>query len=226
MQRSGKLALLATTLALTVFSTYLPTAQADEIVVKATGVYKDIANANELSRLALAGLKSPYKENRWKAIATVEKEPDKYTPPVFYYMSKVLFDDGDKDKAAFWFYAGQLRGRYDANRCADQSARAAISVLNQNFGKPINQYMFAHIDQLQTLIPKVMKWDDATGHNYDCRWINLHGMGAMIGEDEEGRLTLPESQWGTILSDTRSDYLKGFNEAIAEFKKIEQPKKL
>ena len=193
---------------------------AEEIVIKATGTFKKISDNIAPSKAIMDALKSSSQSERDKAVKEIEAHPGNYIPPVFFLLSQVLFNEDKKDMAAFWFYFGQLRGRYDANRCADISARSGMGVLNQNFGPQINKYAFANLSFLEALIPKVMELDAAVPHNYDQRWINLHGMGAVLGEDEEGRISLPEKLWPQILADTRKDYLRGFNEAMAEMKKL------
>ena len=77
-------------------------------------------------------------DEKQNAIAQVKAAPERYAPLVFYAMSEALFQDGKKDDAAFWFYAGQLRARFDANRCLDVSARSAVGLLNQRYGMAIN----------------------------------------------------------------------------------------
>ena len=216
MARSKQL-LLAAALALA-----SPTATpADEKVVAPRGEYAgiDVRLANE----AIAALAGGDEGERSRAIRAVEAAPQKYAPPVFYVLSSVLFAAGRKDDAAFWFYAGQLRGRFDANRCADVSARQAIAVLNDQFGPPINLYMFKDAARLQALIPKVVEWDRETPHDYDHRWINLHGMTAMIesldapaGKPEP--LSLPRAQWDAIAEKTRTDYVEGLKQAVAMVK--------
>lgn len=221
---------IACALALCAFCGGLP-ATAEDIIVKPTGEYASIDTSD--TKNAMTRLQSHDKAERTAIIAAIKEHPDKFTPPVFYVMSNVIYNDAKedtaaKDEAAFWFYAGQLRGRYDANRCADTSARAAIGVLNTQFGGPINRYMFlqSNLSKLEALIPKVVQWDKDTPHNYDQRWINLHGMGAMMsgmGADSEGKqqkpvLSLPESEWNAIAEKTRDDYLKGFSEAMQQLK--------
>ncbi len=197
---------------------------ADEKVVAPRGKYAgiDVRLANE----TIAALMGEDEGARSRATHAVEAAPEKYAPPVFYVLSSVLFASGRKDDAAFWFYAGQLRGRFDANRCADVSARQAIAVLNDQFGPPINLYMFKDTDaaRLQALIPKVVDWDRKTPHEYDHRWINLHGMTAMIesldtpaGKPEP--LSLPRAQWDAIAEKTRTDYVEGLKQAVAMVKK-------
>jgi hypothetical protein len=190
---------------------------ADEHVVAPRGEYAriDVGLANE----TIAALTSGTESERSRAVQAVEAAPQKYAPPVFYVLSNTLFDQGRKDDGAFWFYAGQLRGRYDANRCADVSARQAIAVLNDRFGPNINLYTFKDIPKLQALIPKVVEWDRKTPHDYDHRWINLHGMNAMVEslDSPEGKpkpLSLPRAQWNAIAEKTRTDYLEGFRQAL------------
>ncbi len=200
-------------------------AVARDIIVKPVGEFAKIDSS--LCNKTIDELKSASTETRNKAIADIKAAPDKYAPPVFYLLSSVLFQEGKKDDAMFWFYAGQLRARYDANRCADISARSGVGVLNMQFGTPINQYAFTDIPRLKELVSKVVEWDRKTPHNYDHRWINLHGMEAMLSgmegkEDPNLKMSLPENEWEAIAEKTRSDYLNGFNQAMAELKKRQE----
>ena len=149
--------------------------------------------------------------------------------PCFTYCPRCFCERGKKDEAAFWFYAGQLRARFDANRCADASARAAPGALNARYGPPINKYAFGDLAKLEALVPKVVEWDRKTPHNYDHRWINLHGMEAMMSglsgdkNAERKPLSLPNEQWDKIAEDTRKGYLKDFKDLIAQFKGVSPP---
>ncbi|MCA9405993.1 MAG: hypothetical protein KC684_05605 [Candidatus Omnitrophica bacterium] len=156
-------------------------------------------------------------------ISEIIQNAENYAPPVFYLLSFALFEDDQKDEAMFWFYAGQLRGRYDANRCADKSAGAAISELNAQFGPAVNRYAFQDLDKLEKTVLKVLEWDRRTPHSYDHRWINLHGMEAMISllEVQEGKVAVedivmsrPESEWEEIFRQTQETYLTGFKEVL------------
>ena len=195
--------------------------ESEDHVVAPRGEYAriDVGLANETIDTLTTGSES----ERGRAIQAVEAAPQKYAPPVLYVLSSALFAQGRKDDAAFWFYAGQLRGRFDANRCADVSARQAIAVLNDQFGPNINQYTFKDVARLEALIPKVVEWDRKTPHEYDHRWINLHGMNAMIEslDGPQGKpkaLSLPRAQWDALAEKTRTDYLEGFRQALAMVK--------
>ncbi len=61
-----------------------------------------------------------------RAIERIRAGPQNFAPPVLYALANVLFERGEKDDAAFWFYAGQLRARFDANRCADLHGMEAM----------------------------------------------------------------------------------------------------
>jgi len=128
-------------------------------------------------------------------------------------LSNELFRDNQKDQAAFWFYVAQLRARYDANLCLDKSARQAVSVLNNQFGPQINQYAFANLDSLQATVEKVISFVKDNQEAYDHRWINLHGMDAII-EPKNKNLSAPATQWDEIKSKTQEDYSQGFEEFL------------
>ena len=166
-----------------------------------------------------------------RAVAAVLKSPKDYAPPVFYVMSNVLFAKGRKDDAEFWFYSGQLRARYDANRCTDGSAADEVGILNDQYGSEINKYAFLDLDALQKTVTRVIAWDKATPHDYDGRWINLYGMNATRASLSKGNaadqppLSLPENRWGQIAEMTRRDYMDGFNDALAKIKAQQAGKK-
>jgi hypothetical protein len=196
----------------------------ETVTVEPVGEYAEIDT--KLAIGTLQSLQSGSPEDRQRSVALVQAHPENYAPPVFYALSAALFESGKKDEAAFWFYAGQLRARFDANRCADVSARAAPGALNARFGPPINKYAFSDLAKLEALIPKVVYWDRKTPHNYDHRWINLHGMDAMIqglggnggGNAERKPMSLPKEQWDKIGEDTRERYLEDFKDALAQLK--------
>lgn len=196
---------------------------AETRMVEPQGVFAEIDT--RLAQEAIRALSGGNAQQQQSMIATVKANPNQYAPPVFFWVSHVLFENGAQDEGAFWFYVGQLRARIDANICTDVSARQAVSLLNEQFGPPINQYMFQDIPKLEAMIPEVVKWDQKTPYLYDRRWINLHGMQAMMASMEGSNkhadplvISEPEAQWDAIAAQTRTDYLKGFTQAMVELK--------
>jgi hypothetical protein len=164
----------------------------------------DVARQNA----ALAALHGPDPAG---AAAAVLAAPHAYAPPVLAATAAVLFAAGRRDEAAFWFYAAQLRARFDANRCADPTAAAAVAVLTRHYGPQINRHAFADPARLRATVERVVGWDRATPHDYDHRWIALHGMGAFTGGAPLGR---PASEWPAIAERTRAEYLQGLDEVL------------
>ncbi|HEY4083891.1 MAG TPA: hypothetical protein VGM81_24655 [Burkholderiaceae bacterium] len=199
----------------------VPVVHSETVVMPPTAEFAtiDVRLMNE----TLAVLAAGSSDDRSRAIEQVKANPERYAPPVLYAMSQRLFQAGEKDEGAFWFYAGQLRARFDANLCLDASARSAVGVLNRQYGLSINQYMFANLEKLEALVPHVVEWDRKTPHAYDHRWINLHGMSAArstLGDDKETEaLSVPKESWPAIEERTRVEYLSGFNQALAQMKK-------
>ena len=152
-----------------------------------------------------------------QAAARILENPNSFSPPVLYSLSNYLFKKGEKYKAAFWFYTGQLRARYDANRCADKTAGQAVSVLNENFGYQINEYGFADLSNLEKIVGEVVEFVKNNKELYDNQWINLHGMGAFLNDDKP--LSKPESEWNAIKTQTIEDYYTGFKEAVESMKR-------
>lgn len=194
------------------------------ITVAPTGEYATINMA--ASNKLIQSLQSSSRSERDQAAQVVLDNPQSVIPPVLCQLSAVLFERGEKDEAAFWFQAGRLRARYDANRCADVSAREAVGVLTQRYGPDINKYLFQDDERLKRTVHRAVEWEEKTPHDYDHRWINLHGLHAIqSGLDPNGKsakapLSLPEDQWPRIAQETRDTYLKGLDEALEIIAKI------
>lgn len=186
-------------------------------VVEPTGALKEVDTSVDIK--AIEQLLGSDKKKAASVAEKVETEPSRYSPPVFYAMSTYLFNEGEKESAMRWFYAGQVRARYDANRCTDKSASSAVGVLNQQFGTPINQYAFqeAEIEVFERTVREAISWSLETPHEYDQRWINLHGMGAFTGASSN-QPSLPESEWEAVRQKTHKEYLEGFEQALQQLK--------
>ncbi|WP_255576287.1 hypothetical protein [Comamonas sp. Y33R10-2] len=207
-------------------ATPLPIAPPATQALAPVGVFAQIETKLGQEALRLLSQGSPQQQQN--VLDRVRSAPERFQPPVLYVMSQLLFKAGQKDEAAFWFYAGQLRARFDANRCADPTARPAVDVMNQNFGGPINRYLFQDLDNAQALIAKVVEWDRRTPYAYDPRWINLHGVQAVqTAKDPQlaktltkESLSLPQSEWPALAEQTRSKFLQGFIDAISQLKAV------
>ncbi|MDP3430363.1 MAG: hypothetical protein Q8R89_08540 [Desulfomicrobium sp.] len=203
-------------------------AQHQQTNLRMKGVYAEIdtIKARETIRL----LSDNNEKNVSNTILSIKENPENYAPPVLYELSRTLFSLDKKDEAAFWYYAGQLRARFDANRCSDISARQAVAVLNQEYGTPINQYTFQDLNKLESLIHRVVEWDRSTPHNYDHRWINLHGLEATLsamGEESNNKpLSLPAEQWEAIAENTRKKHLENFEEVLIQAKSMQKEGKI
>ena len=125
----------------------------------------------------------------------------------------MLWQDGRSDEAIFWFNAGRLRGRFDAARCADVSARQGIDVMVMQMPPELLQEQFKDLDKLEATLRKVVAWDEATPYKYDHRWINLHGMGAYMSaldptrQGSQREMSLPEKEWPVLAKQARENLL-------------------
>lgn len=196
-------------------------AQTETKKIKAKGIFSQIEVDKHNEAIKVLQGKNIKAKNQ--LIETVVKNPNDYNPPVLYTLSRELFLQGDKDEATFWFYVAQLRARYDANLCMDNSAKQAVSVLNNEYGPDINEYAFQDIDKLEKTVNRVVDFVRTNDENYDHRWINLHGMWAVLAgqgdEPDTKELSKPKDEWETIKKNTVNDYYNGFIEYVKSQKK-------
>lgn len=135
-----------------------------------------------------------------------------------YAVSRELFIKDKKDEGMYWFYVAQLRARYDSNLCLDETAKQAVSILNNYYGSDINKYAFQDLNKLEEIVVKVVDFVRTNDENYDHRWINLHGMDAVLTnlneQTEIKEISEPKEKWMTIKNKTIDDYYNTFIEFV------------
>ena len=191
-------------------------AQIQNIELKPKGIFSEISV--EKQNNAINVFQGKDKKLKLQLIDSILSKPNDYNPPVLYALANELFSQNKKDDAVFWFYTAQLRARYNANLCMDNTAKQAVSILNNTYGPDINKYAFKDIEKLEKIVMKVIDFVRSNNENYDPRWINLHGMWAIesgLSDTVETReLSKPKEEWETIKKKTIDDYYNGFIEYV------------
>ncbi len=200
-----------TTLILMLNLSIMINAQNTEII-PVTGVFKeiDVKNQNSAIQVLITGdekMKTTMRDIFFR-------DQNKWNPPVIYALSKVLFEQGYKDDATMWFYIAQLRARIDANICQDKTAREAVAILNNKFGKPINQYALKDIKKLEKTVKDAVAFVREYEPTYDQRWINLHGIWALNGIPKGKELSFPKKEWASIKKKTIDNYYADFKKYV------------
>ncbi|MEQ3550452.1 hypothetical protein WIS52_08215 [Pseudonocardia nematodicida] len=140
--------------------------------------------------------------------------PERVMPPVLFALSENLVAAGEMADAAMWFYAAQVRARFDATRCTDTTAASALAVLRDRFGEPVNRWAFADPRRVRRAAVRAVAWDRAAPHDYDHRWIALHGMGAFTGPGDG--VSTPPEEWPATAARVRAEYLTGLRAVLRE----------
>lgn len=86
-----------------------------------------------------------------------------HEPLEMFSPALILFQNGQKDEAVFWFYAAQLRVRYQlAFQKGDRGQLLQIMLMTA--GPPINNYAFHDAAKLDRQLIRVLEWDRATSN--------------------------------------------------------------
>jgi hypothetical protein len=89
-------------------------------------------------------------------------------PLEMFVPALVLFQHGQKDDGVFWFYAAQLRSRYQL--VFEQGDRAQLlQVMMMSAGPPINNHAFSNVRALQGILDRVLEWDRKTPNPFRDR---------------------------------------------------------
>lgn len=147
-------------------------------------------------------------------VREVMEHSEEYVPLVLYILSDYLYFSERYDEATFWYYAAQVRARFDAERCTDERAQGVVDMLNEEFGAYINEYALWDIEKLRSVVMMVLEWDKTTLHSYDHEWIH-----AMIeGEDMGTLASVPKDSWHRLAEQNRRNYLLGFTSMVEEYR--------
>jgi hypothetical protein len=93
-------------------------------------------------------------------------------PAGYYKHAITLFDEGKKNDAVFVFYLGQLRYRtHLAARpeLPEDQDRAVFASLSESIGRPINEYAFGDLSQLDRTLKAVFAYDAANPDQFTPR---------------------------------------------------------
>ena len=106
------------------------------------------------------------------ALATAKEilnDPKTLSEPLeIFNPAFVLFQNGERDEAVFWFYAAELRVQYQlAFERGDRGQ--LLSVMRMTTGVPINNYAFQDVSRLGRILDRVLEWDKATPNPYRDR---------------------------------------------------------
>ena len=145
------------------------------------------------------------------AVSAVRADPGRFPPPVLYALAHLLCREGEPIEALCWYHAGQLRARFDVERCADPTVADVPAQLRRQFGGPVNRYAFDEADPavLAAIVHRAVHWDRTTPHAYDHRWINLHGTRAFADPGSTVPTSRPRRSWSRLAEQVRADHLDG-----------------
>lgn len=96
------------------------------------------------------------------AAEEIVRNPESLKEPLeLFAPAAVLFQQGKKDDAVFWFYAAQLRTQYQlAFEKGDRGQ--LLTIMQMTIGAPINNYAFQSVPNFQRILAHVLEWDKTT----------------------------------------------------------------
>jgi hypothetical protein len=100
------------------------------------------------------------------AVQEVVSRPENLEEPMeLFSVAPPLFHHGQKDEAVFWFYAAQLRTRYQL--VFEQGDRGQLfQIMLMSIGPLINSYAFQDVSKLDRTLDRVLEWDRTTPNPY------------------------------------------------------------
>lgn len=127
--------------------------------------------------ITIGGMPCASAQSEWNqmSVKDLKQQAPELHPAALYTLAMKLFEDGNKDEAVFWFYAGQLRYRFflKASKNLEKTGDSALfGSLSETIGKPINEYAYGDIPKLLRTIDKVLEWDAATPNKTTSKTVH------------------------------------------------------
>lgn len=158
------------------------------------------------------------------ARTAIEEAPEAYPPYLYASLSEALLAGGERQEAAFWYYASQLRAKYDANRCnLSPVAERHTRVLSEVYGKDIARDALERPSRTAETIADVIRFDEDTPNTYDPRWVYYLPIEAQEGsalpkQELVGEaICQPEDRWPLIKDTTRMAFEREMSALIPGF---------
>lgn len=114
------------------------------------------------------------------AAEEIIKNPDSLKEPFqFFSPALVYFRNGKKDEAVFWYYAAQLRVRYQLASGEKMQNYLLLNLVMTSFalGNAINDYALLDASNFSRILDRVAAWDRDTPNQYPVRdigkWMNV-----------------------------------------------------
>ena len=137
-----------------------------------------------LAWVSLSAFAQNMEELEKQTPAQLERGIENEHPVTHYVLAARLFESGQKDKAVFWFYAGQLRYRFHlaANPNLPPDGDGALfGALSSSLGQPINEYAFGDLDALRATLDNVLAWDAKTKNGFTSKEKHAKVLGEIRG---------------------------------------------
>lgn len=111
-------------------------------------------------------MKSCDSEVALRAVEEILRDPSNADRPSNLFQAALtLFQHGRKEDAVFWFYAAQLRARYQAIFDKEDGG-LLLSGMLMTVGVPINNFAFQDVSRLDRTIDRVIEWDRSAPNRY------------------------------------------------------------
>jgi len=102
-------------------------------------------------------------------MAEIEAQLPSEHPGVYYLYAQRLFEEGRKDEAIFWFYAGQLRYLFYLEANPDLQEEASLFASLNLALNSINEYAAENPSQWIEQLDRVLAWDRETPNRFTSK---------------------------------------------------------
>lgn len=96
--------------------------------------------------------------------ATLRSGAETLPPVGLYTLAAKLFAEGQRDEATRWLYVAQIRARFHlavSPGLRPDAEPAIYAALNEDVGRPINEWAFGDVEAAAARMQKALDWDAA-----------------------------------------------------------------
>ncbi len=145
------------------------------------------------------------------ALKEIADKPELAPPRALFYAAAALAKRNRMDEAALYYYAAQLRARFDTLRFPDASADSphqSLGRLALQIGQPVSAWAMKDATRLATVMDAVREWDSRVAYAYDPGYTPVR--------------PLPYEDWANIFEENREKYFTQIAEISDGLQKLQQ----
>ncbi len=167
----------------------------EQVIAANNKLFQQLTHADNTTQLELAD--------------SVLQTSEQFIPPILFATANVLYKNGQKQEALYWYYIAKLNALCDAQlseTVMQPYAQKTVQLYTQQFGEAIERYAVSHLATVMPIIDSVKTKVAQMKPRYFKGWIFIDGNADNYNKQNLLNLYKPVKQWPAIRQKTIMEF--------------------